>query len=72
MNKDSKESFKEIKPAPFDRASENPTTLIKSKSLSLKTLSITLGLAVLLVSLIIVIFFLPDPAKLAAVKAKDN
>ncbi len=60
MNKDSKESFKEIKPAPFDRASENPTTLIKSKSLSLKTLSITLGLAVLLVSLIIVIFFLPD------------
>lgn len=56
---DSEDGFKEIKPAPFNRASANPTPEENTKSISLKTINITLGLAVMLVSLIIVIFFLP-------------
>jgi tetratricopeptide (TPR) repeat protein len=60
MDKDSEEGFKEIKPAPFNRAAENPAAPTSTNSISLKTLNITLGLAILLISLIIVIFFLPD------------
>lgn len=60
MDNDSKDGFKAIKPTPFNRASENTTATTDTSSLSLKTLNVTLGLAVMLVSLIIVIFFLPD------------
>lgn len=56
---DSENGFKKIKPAPFNRASTSPTSESNTKSISLKTLNITLGLAIMLISLIIVIFFLP-------------
>lgn len=56
---DSEDGFKEIKPAPFNRASETPGRQSNNTKISLKTINITLGLAVMLISLAIVIFFLP-------------
>jgi len=58
-NNDSEDGFKKIKPTPFNSAPASPTSESNIKSISLKTINITLGLAVMLVSLIIVIFFLP-------------
>jgi len=59
MDNDSKDGFNTIKPAPFNRASEQTTAATNTSGISLKALNITLGLAAMLVSLIIVIFFLP-------------
>jgi len=80
-NNDSGGGFKEIKPTPFNRAPENSAAPVNTKSINLKTLNITLGLAVLFISLVIVIFFLPgwvennkstEPAKVAVVSAKPE
>ena len=60
MDNDSKDAFKTIKPVPFNRASKNTTATTNTSGISLKTLNVTLGLAAMLVSLIIVIFFLPS------------
>lgn len=60
---ESQDGFKEIKPAPFNPATENTAVPVETKNISLKTLNITLGLAILLVSLVIVIFFLPSWVK---------
>ncbi len=60
---DSEGGFKEIKPAPFNRASETSLSHSSTTSISLKTINITLGLAVMLTSLVIVIFFLPTWVK---------
>ena len=59
MDNDSKDGFKTIKPAAFNRTSENTTAPTKTRSISPKSLNVTLGLVFMLVSLIIVIFFLP-------------
>ncbi len=60
MDNDSKDAFKAIKPVPFNRVSESPAADINKSGISLKTLNVTLGLAIMSFSLIIVIFFLPD------------
>ena len=59
MDNDSKDGFKTIKPAAFNRTSENTTAPTKTRGISPKSLNVTLGLVFMLVSLIIVIFFLP-------------
>tara|TARA_R110000782_G_scaffold220177_1_gene307409 strand:- start:719 stop:2284 length:1566 start_codon:yes stop_codon:yes gene_type:complete len=59
MNNDLNDGFKTIKPAPFDRTSENTTASISTNGMSIKTLNVALGLAVMFVGLIIVVFFLP-------------
>lgn len=59
MGNNSEDGFKEIKPAAYHPAPKSPVATTDKNSISLKTLYITLGLAILMVSLIIVIFFLP-------------
>ena len=58
-NNDSENGFKKIKPAPFNRAFETQDRQSNTTKISLKMINITLGLTVMLISLVIVIFFLP-------------
>lgn len=60
MENNSDNGFKEIKPVPFQRTSENAaSSSSNTKSISLKTLIIGAVFLLILVSLVIVIFFLP-------------
>ncbi len=59
LDNDSKNGFKEIKPAPFSSVGKTPTASSKANSLSLKTRTIAFAMAALFISLIIAIFFLP-------------
>lgn len=60
MENDSDNGFKEIKPVPFQRTSENAgSDSANTKSISFKTLVIGTGFLLILISLVIVIFFLP-------------
>jgi tetratricopeptide (TPR) repeat protein len=58
-NNDSENGFKKINPAPFNRAFETQDRQSNTTKISLKMINITLGLTVMLISLVIVIFFLP-------------